>query len=594
MGMLISEQTFLSGVIALFIGLLLAKKRNGFVLAIFLFTALGLTHKIVFYCFQPVLTVTECAEWKCAAISIYGPASSICSCSTIDFPLGTLVEWNGQSLPLLDRPFLARLTPFRSGASFNLAHWKQSRGISGQLEPIEQMSSSEQNLLNFLRASEQIAPLSVQLRQLIQSALIESFSGEVLCFLYAIATGNKTKLPFELKSIFAQTGLAHLLAVSGYHVGLVCFGPLMLLRTRRMSLRWVGLALVITMAWGFVSLCEWPASACRAATMITLYAIANAFYMQIDPIQVWSATLCLMLSKNPSLALDLGTQMSFSAVLSILLFARIASRFRSFKKTSMAMGIPIVAQLGTVATAIPAFHIFPFYFLPFNIAAQFAMTGIGLLFGAWGVCFALDLPVTLHHFFHQALSSLISQLLDWLYFFQHNFVLAINLDRTPRWIWIALSSLYFLHALRCIQFKKRTGYIFIQFVACVLILLPWGILAPMMRNPIVLKTHRKPVLHIPDGNALRMIAFDQRDSAAAHRRSIFNGTHNAKLTCLIPGEHWSNGRGEYLFWVSDREAIGCIAKRPCNYRYTGENKGTFCFEETSIYWESWGADQEFN
>lgn len=594
LGMLISEQPCLFGLLGLVTGLLWAKNQGGFALAIFLFTTLGITHKIIDDRFRPVPTVTECAEWKCTSTSIYGPSSMIYSCSSILYPMGTLVEWNEQSLPLPNQSILARLIPFKSRANFDVAQWKHSKGISGQLAPIEGRKTHEHNLLNRLDLKTQNVPHTLWLRQKIQCALDESFSGEVLGFLYAIATGDKTRLSFKLKSIFAQTGLAHLLAVSGYHVSLVCFAPLMLLRTKRMIWRIVGLAFIITTAWGFVSLCQWPASASRAATMITLYAIASIFHLHINPIQVWSATLILMLSKNPSLALDLGTQLSFSAVLSILLFAQIASRFRSFQKASMAIGIPIVAQLGTVATAMPAFHIFPYYFLPFNIAAQFTMTGIGLLFGAWGLCFASDLSKALTYYFDQALFLLISQLLHWLSFLQQNFVLAINLEQTPRWIWIVLSLLYFFHALRCIQFNERTRYIFIQFAASTLIILPWGLLLPMLRNPIVLKQHRRPVLHMQNGSEIIMIAFDQRDSAAAHRRSILSGAQDPKLSCLTPGQHWVSDNDDYFLWLSDKKAIGRIAKRPCNYRYTGENKGTFTFEESTVCWESWGADQEFN
>ena len=594
LGMLASDQPQVVSIVGLVIVIFWGKTSRGIALSMMLFAALGASHKIFHDRFQPVPARTECAEWRCTLSSHHDPLSRLYSCSSVYYPLGTLVEWTGNFPPALNRSFLAQLRPFRSRSNFDVARWKNSKGISGELAPIEPLRSDEQNLLNRIKARAHTIPSAVKLRHKIKNALDTSFAGEVHGFLYAIVIGDKTKLTFNLRSIFAQTGLAHLLAVSGYHVGLICFIPLLFLRINRLTWRLFGLALIIATAWGFVSVCGWPASGSRAATMITLYAIARVFHLQINPIQVWSVTLILMLLKNPTLAFDLGTQLSFSAVLSILLFAQIVSSFRSGQNASLAIGIPIVAQLGTIATAMPTFNIFPFYFLPFNIAAQLAMTTIGLLFGAWSISYAIDFPQVHADFFSQALSSWISLLIHWLGFCQQNFVLAANLERTPRWIWIAMSLMFFYHALRCIQFKERIRSIFTQFAASILIIVPWGLLAPLLRNPITLKQYRKPVLQIYEGSEIRMIAFDPVDSAAVHRRSILSGAQDPFITCLTPGKHWVNDKNEYFLWLSHEEAIGHIAKRPCNYRYTGEDKGTIRLEGSTFHWESWGDNQQLN
>jgi competence protein ComEC len=96
-----------------------------------------------------------------------------------------------------------------------------------------------------------------------------------------------------------------------------------------------------------------------------------------------------MMLWNPDLVFDVGTQLSFAAVLAILLFVQITIETSRYKAIIGAIGVPIAAQLGTVFIAIPVFNLFPIFFLPFNIIAQIDMIVLGILFAVWGFGMAL-------------------------------------------------------------------------------------------------------------------------------------------------------------------------------------------------------------
>ena len=587
------EQPQLLLVCMLAIGVLFAAKQRGFAYALLLVTGLGIARQSLNLRYHPATISSNCSVWKCSSAQAEPSSGYLCLCSSHSHPLGTLIEWNEAYPPVMHQFFLATLKPFRSNAQFNRAQWKQTQGISGELCPIPFANSSELKLIGRVQSEHIASSIARRIKHLIKRAIDQSFSGEARGFLCAIATGDKSNLDFKVKAYFSNAGLAHLLAVSGYHVGLVCFVPLMLLHTRRRFVRMFSVALIITMSWMFVAVCGWPTSGIRAATMICLYSLSCLFGRRINSIQIWAITLALMLLYNPNIATSLGAQLSFLAVLAILLFLRISSSFHRFQKIAIALGIPVAAQFGTAGIAIPTFHSFPYFFWPFNLLAQIAMTGIGVLFATWGICFGIGIRILkpLQNFCNRTLSNVISQLFDGLHLVQQNFKLAINLEQTPAFIWGIFSAIYFISALYSIQFKSKTGVIFIRLITSVLILLPWGVLVPIQRNSVVVKQYRKPVLQLHERNALHVFTFDSRDSASVRRHLILKGTTNPEITCLTPGQNWFNSQGDFMLWMSKFEAKGCIAKRPCNYRCTGEEKGTLNLGDRNIMWRSWGQNQ---
>ena len=170
----------------------------------------------------------------------------------------------------------------------------------------------------------------------------------------AIVLGERTSLPPETLQMFADAGTVHVFAISGLHVGiiarmLVC----LLMSVFFFPLRWVAIPLTVILC-GYVMMIEAPPSAVRAAVMSVVYYSAPMFFRRSDSLVSWSVTFVIFHVLNPEMLLKVGSLMSFSVMLGILLYLRWAEAFRSDFLT--AHGVTVAAWLSGVAIAARVFE----------------------------------------------------------------------------------------------------------------------------------------------------------------------------------------------------------------------------------------------
>lgn len=132
-----------------------------------------------------------------------------------------------------------------------------------------------------------------------------------------------------IRRLFAHAGIAHVLAVSGLHVGTVCAGLIGLLRLCRVPKRWmvlpVGSGLVI-----FLLLTGARPATARAVLMAIIGLAAYGIGRRGFRRSAWtgvSAAATILLLYQPLLLKDAGFQLSFGAVLSLLCLTRPIGRF---------------------------------------------------------------------------------------------------------------------------------------------------------------------------------------------------------------------------------------------------------------------------
>lgn len=126
----------------------------------------------------------------------------------------------------------------------------------------------------------------------------------------------------SLRQVFASTGTSHILSVSGFHVGIVLATALgvfgIFIRSKRLEgLKWL---LVLATGWGFAAICGFNPPVLRAMLMASLYATAKMLRRQADASNTIAATAFLTLLFKPLAIDDIGFQLSYTAVFSILLF----------------------------------------------------------------------------------------------------------------------------------------------------------------------------------------------------------------------------------------------------------------------------------
>lgn len=189
----------------------------------------------------------------------------------------------------------------------------------------------------------------------------------------AITLGNKTEMGDELKDAYSKAGTSHLLAVSGLHVGIIIFivECLVGMAIHPKKRPYLFATVLLTIIWGYAFLTGLAASVVRTSLMYTVYRVALLLFSKPNPINVVSFTAFAMLVYNPFNIFDLGFQLSFAAVYSILLFGQLVTKkmeasiptikglnkLRGYVIGSVA--ISIAAQILTTPIILLTFHTLP-------------------------------------------------------------------------------------------------------------------------------------------------------------------------------------------------------------------------------------------
>ncbi|KAA3649059.1 MAG: ComEC family competence protein [Bacteroidetes bacterium] len=195
-----------------------------------------------------------------------------------------------------------------------------------------------------------------------------------LAVLIALTLGEKQFLDSETKSTFADAGAMHILAVSGLHVGIV-FLILQTLLSFLQKLKFGAIIKAIMLLlgiWCFALLTGLSPSVQRAACMFSILAIGGALNRSTNIINSISASAFIILLINPNAIFEVGFQLSYSAVIGIVLFHPILQHLfpvhnKWLKKITALLFVSFAAQIATLPFTLYYFHQFPNWFWLINL-----------------------------------------------------------------------------------------------------------------------------------------------------------------------------------------------------------------------------------
>ncbi|MCL2039114.1 MAG: ComEC family competence protein [Bacteroidetes bacterium] len=148
------------------------------------------------------------------------------------------------------------------------------------------------------------------------------FTTQTASFIKAITLGDKTGLSYEDKNRFALAGIAHILAISGFHIGIISAIILFILSlfTPNVWLKFVIFSIFVCL---FVFITGWQPATIRAGSMAILFMFGRTINKETNMLNVASIILLLVIVINPSLLYSVGFQLSLISVLGIFLFSDI-------------------------------------------------------------------------------------------------------------------------------------------------------------------------------------------------------------------------------------------------------------------------------
>ncbi len=199
---------------------------------------------------------------------------------------------------------------------------------------------------------------------------------EELGIAQALLIGYTNDLDKDLVQAYSNTGVVHIIAISGMHLGLIyvllywIFANIPLIRRSKFS----QLVLILVCLWLFALLTGASPSVLRAAVMFTCIAIGKNMKKQVSIFTSLAVSAFILLCYNPYYLWAVGFQLSYLAIIGIVIFQKPMYNYLYVKnkwvdKIWQLLSVSTAAQLLTFPVCIYYFHQFPNLFLLSNLIA---------------------------------------------------------------------------------------------------------------------------------------------------------------------------------------------------------------------------------
>lgn len=280
------------------------------------------------------------------------------------------------------KPILKNYNP----DTFDYANYMENQNIFHQVKCFENdyfIGDRIKNLTYFIN----------QLRlKLTASFDVHHFPTKTKSIINALLLGQKQQIDSATLNDYKNAGVVHILAISGLHIGIIymflnfIFGFLNNFKNGKT----IKLISIILLLWLFALISGMSASITRAVMMFSLIAFGNFLNRKNFAFNAVAASFLILLIYNPSYLFDVGFQLSYAAVISILLFQSFFEKFYFSKNTIVVyitdlFLVSLVAQLGVLPLIMLYFKQIPLFFLLANfvvipLATFILMLGIITLF----------------------------------------------------------------------------------------------------------------------------------------------------------------------------------------------------------------------
>lgn len=202
----------------------------------------------------------------------------------------------------------------------------------------------------------------------------------------ALLTGDKSAMDEDIRSLYQENGIAHILAVSGLHLSILGLGVYELLRRFGRSKAASGIvAALLVVSYGILT--GSSGSALRAVLMLLLRFLGAAVGRSYDMLTAMAAAALFLLWKEPFMLFSAGFQLSFLAVLAIGL-----GHVLPTPKHPLLAGLWLSFYLQLLTLPVVLFHYFrfPLYGIFLNLIVL-PLMGCVIYSGVFGVgLFALS------------------------------------------------------------------------------------------------------------------------------------------------------------------------------------------------------------
>ena len=191
----------------------------------------------------------------------------------------------------------------------------------------------------------------------------------------ALLIGYRKDIDKALLQMYSNTGVIHIIAISGMHLGLI-YGILLLVFNKLKQIKFIHKTIrpliILGIIWIFTLLAGAAPSIARASILFTIILLADILDKKNYSYNTLAVAAIILLMIRPNNLWDIGFQLSYSAVLSIMIYYKpIKSIFnfqnKVFEFLWSSISICIAAQILTFPFILFYFKQFPVLFIFTNL-----------------------------------------------------------------------------------------------------------------------------------------------------------------------------------------------------------------------------------
>ena len=238
-----------------------------------------------------------------------------------------------------------------------------------------QIYGENSRFLRLKKTKQTVKGIAAKIREEINLALIQNgFKDDELAVVNALLLGQRQNLTSELQQSYVGAGAIHILAISGLHIGIILliltavFKPLHDFKHGKIA---ATISIVIIL-WMYAIIAGLSPSVVRAVAMFTAIAIAMQVNRPSSTYKTLVISMFFLLLFNPYFLFEVGFQLSYLAVFSIVWiqpkwYNLWKPKFWLLDKVWQLLTVSMAAQMGVLPLSLYYFHQFPGLFFVSNL-----------------------------------------------------------------------------------------------------------------------------------------------------------------------------------------------------------------------------------
>jgi len=208
-------------------------------------------------------------------------------------------------------------------------------------------------------------------RMLVDKIKSTGLNNDSSALLAAMLFGDRKQLDKEVVRGFSEAGIVHVLSVSGLHIGIIYLVINWIIKSLLFIPFKVRQFLAVFCVWIYTGLTGFSPSSCRAAGMISLFALSGLLGRKLRGLEILLSTALLHCLINPWVIFSCGAQLSYLAVAGIFIwmpwFSSLSPGKWMWRKVIESLGVSVSAQSLLIPVLIFWFGWFPLFFLIGNL-----------------------------------------------------------------------------------------------------------------------------------------------------------------------------------------------------------------------------------